>query len=267
MAHTLRNKRAWEGTIEAAKRMRTYGPTLYDIHKAWSSGGKFKYAKQRTNRKYRNSDVSAGVWSYGGSNPQRYMRCRGAFVPLKFRTNLIWNHAYVETDADGFAVYTIKGNTLYYPSSLVNAKPTGASTLTYLYNRYKVLASKIFIEVVNNDTDDALYVVVMPSKSPDMVGVANKQAVFGLPGAKNMTISSQSGGGVITAYARTTDVCNFKFCDDVNFTAALGADPGTLWYWHIYIFNLDGAAMAAEIRYKVVYDAILYDPNNDSQGV
>lgn len=196
----------------------------------------------------------------------RFARWTGTFLPQRLRLNLVWSYMYNETDADGYATYSIKGNGMNEPLA-GNNEAVGCTALANLYNRYRVLASSILIECINNDADDAVYVVCYPAKATGAIGQANVQAAHGISGAKNVTVSNQTGRGILMHYARTADVLNIPMAADVNLNSDLTGNPTTLWYWVVYIHNLDGAALACEVRFKVVFDVILYDQNADAQGV
>lgn len=186
------------------------------------------------------------------------------------RMKLVFNEEWAETTAGpgAFVTYGFRANSVYdCDVSLGGNRATYLSTMGSIYNYYKVYASTIFIEAINNDTDDPLRVTVVPTTDNNVPAVANKEAIPGLAGCREMTVVNQAGRGVISNYARTADVHGVKDIDDVSFQAGVGANPATVWYWTVSIWNESGNTLSAYMRVKVVYDVVFTGLNQDAQGI
>lgn len=179
---------------------------------------------------------------------------------MKLQMPFVMDTTSLITTAGGFVTYNYRGNDIYDPDVVLGGDSgSGRAQWATLYKKYKVLSSTIIVECINLDTDDPLHVVVLPSKSGLVPGVAQKSALVGLPAAKNVTVTNQTGRGIVQHHCRTTEICNIETMSDDGYIAAMGDSPTHVWYWVVTLFNRSGNALNCEYRVKIVFNTVLSD--------
>jgi len=118
---------------------------------------------------------------------------------------------------------------------------------------YKVNYSYIELGVVNNDTDDPLYITIIPTTYSNAIGVANAHSVASQPYAKTITVANQAGQAKISNGMASKLMFGVRNLDSVNFSAAYTSNPATMWYWHCIIWNNSGNALNVELNMKTKY--------------
>lgn len=174
-------------------------------------------------------------------------------MPEVFYTSFRCSETWAETTAGGFVTYAWKANSLYDPdAALGGLSANGWASLSNVYGRYCVLSASLAIEYVNNDTDDPVWIAVLPSRELAPLAGANKEYILSQPRCKYALVTNQAGAGNAVNFQITKDMFGFTTTDDVNLSAAYNADPASLWYFHTYIFNRSGNALAGVARVSIV---------------
>lgn len=213
-----------------------------------------RYRPSRWKRSIRPSLNSRA--KYFQSFPRKSLTWRGdSFMPEVFYTSFKYNSSFNDTDADGFHGIVYRGNSLYDPDAGAGGDyPLGFTTMINTYARYNVISSTISVDVANNDTDDPVFLVIFPTRESTAIGIAQNDIVIQQPLAKHALIANQGGTGRVVHYQLTKDMFGFRDSDDINLNAAYNANPTSMWYWHVYIYNLTGAnALASTVSVNIRY--------------
>lgn len=189
------------------------------------------------------------------SIPRNTMKWRGpGFIPEKFETCHDYSYLYKDTTAGGWYDWVLRGNSIYDPDvSLGGETVIGETEVANLYNYYKVTASSIEVTGVNNDSDDPLHIVIIPTTYSASFAIGSMTACLSYPYSRHVMITNQAGQGSVSNYMRTAVIEGVKDLDSVNYQAMYNANPTTMWYWHVVIFNRQGNANAAELRLHMKY--------------
>lgn len=231
----------------------------------------YNYARKSTYSSKKNAlvkrTVGKNAHSLGGSDSMRMGRFFGMLHPKQLRMNFGFNQLFALTTDYNFQ-YNWRGNSINDPDVALGGNScAGTTAWAYIYDRYKVIASTMIIEAVNNSTGDPLHITCWPSKTGTAPAVGQFDSTFNMPGSKNITVVNGAGRGVLTHHATTASTNAVREVDDMSFGAALTSDPAQQWYWVVCFWNRDtGSNLDAEIRVRIIYDTILYEPNFDSLG-
>jgi len=180
------------------------------------------------------------------------MKFRGpGFVPQRYDTQFDYGFLYKFTDATGFYDWVIRANSLYDPDfALGGESATGLDAISGIYKHYKVVGCSIEVTGVNNDTDDPVHIVIIPNLFSASYAVANSNSILAMPYARSITIANQAGAGTVSNYMSSKVMFCVRDLDSVNFSSDVTTNPGTIWYWHVCMFNKSGNALNLEARLK-----------------
>jgi len=183
------------------------------------------------------------------------MKFRGpGFVPQRFDTIMDYGYLYKCTDATGFYDWVLRANSIYDPDfALGGDSVTGLDQIANLYKHYKVTGCAIEVTAVNNDSDDPIHVVLIPNCFSASYAIANSNAILGMPYSKQVTVANQAGAGSVSNFMSSKVILCVTNLDSVNHSADVTTNPGTLWYWHVCIFNKSGNALNVELKLKMKY--------------
>lgn len=180
--------------------------------------------------------------------------------PDRFRVTMVYGGYNIYAPAAGtFAAQSYRGNSVYDP----DFTGAGSTAQTYtqcaaLYNRYRVLSSKLVLDVYNQGTVPVLTVVG--------ASISNS-----LPATdKTLGLRHQAQGTVCpggpqewkhTASVATHSIFGVpkqQVLSEDDFAGLIGANPNNVWYWHIKMLNLNGAVAGSvlatvRIEYEVVW--------------
>jgi len=197
---------------------------------------------------------SLGGRNVSGIDKNRMVWRGNGVIPMRFDTVFQYGYPYKWTTAAGFDDWVVRGNSIYDPDvSLGGETVAGLDQLKNLYLNYKVNSSYCDLTVINNDTDDPVHVVILPTTYSAQVGVANKNSAGSQAYAKMMTVANQAGQAKLSSFMSSKEMFGVKNLDSVNFSALCTANPATMWYWHIIIWNNSGNALNCETHMKVKY--------------
>lgn len=177
-------------------------------------------------------------------------------LPDRFRVTMPYSTYQVFAPAAGaVAYYTFRGNSVFDP----DFTGVGTTAFTYtqlsgLYNRYRVVSSKLFVDAVNTGTT-ALTVVVQAT-------IANAPAsATNIIGQRHVAEGSISPNGPVAwkhvASAKTHAIFGVpesQVMSEDDFAGLTGGNPNNVWYWHVSVFNPGGVAGAANVRVRIDYE-------------
>lgn len=200
--------------------------------------------------------------NYGNRNPiAKWGRIYGgSLLPQNLRTTFSYHQTWADTTAAGFAQYAYRANSLYDPDlSGVGTKAIGVTAMGGIYNRYRVLSSKVHLTVINNDADDPIHIAIVPQKTSTALTVASKESVPAQPGCSWDIITNQTGKGTISNYCNVAALSGTGSANQETFTATFGNNPTTEVYYILYLWNESGNALNAEATIVITFDTICSD--------
>jgi len=201
-----------------------------------------------------------GRSSMGGSQIARWTG--HGCLPWKFRTQVMYHSIWLDTTAvPGFVDHVYRGNSPYDPYySAGGTMATGWTQLYGAWQMYKVIGSRISVKCVNQDLDDPLRVIVIPTDFGNPYLAANSHNLAGTTLAHSGVVLNQVGQGRVAHSARTSTMRNTKDIDDIGFQAAMQANPAHEWFWHVCLYNLAGHQLNTEVEVDITYDVVLSSP-------
>jgi len=139
----------------------------------------------------------------------------------------------------------------------------GFDQLSALYSTYMVRASRIEATITNKGDPSSgssgqgavLCVVVYPSvfpAAPTSVAHALEQ-----PFARHVFLTPPNTGGstkTVSSAKRSTAAIYGSPASDLDFKAAVNANPAKEWYWHVCTFSIGGEPLQIIHTVKLYYD-------------
>lgn len=160
------------------------------------------------------------------------------------------------------------GNSLFDPAQTTGTdQPQYFQELAALYSQYTVFASKCRMRGLFNGANGfsaGSRLVLVPS----LVSTAIPSSVIAasMPYAKAQYESSVRESFDHTTYMSTAKmfgVPKSAVATEVNYTAAVTANPTNLWYWHCWSQPIDGATTGtALLEVHITYYAVLSSRKN-----
>lgn len=219
-------------------------------------------------RRYRrSSNYNSGYRRRYSTFSRKAVVPSGSYVPKSTHIKLEYQGEWVSTGNTATTYTTLfRANSLFDPDySFGGQQPMGFDEWSAFYSTYKVIASKITIEAVNNigSTIPTCSMVVYPSNSATTGTSTRMEAT---PGAKIRIVGMGSGkheSVSLVHYATTDRVFAGAIRDTSTLCAATGADPSKVWWW-ILQFCSSQSGQNVQLRYKanIQYTVIFSDPKN-----
>lgn len=165
--------------------------------------------------------------------------------------------------AGSLTTYSFRGNSVYDPDFTGGGTVAiGYAQLSTLYNRFRVVGSKITVKAANSGTSPVTcFIIASPTNSP---GNAVSQMM-----ARHMAQGTCSPGGPIewchTARASTAaifGVPSSQVTSEDDFAGLVSANPNNVWYWHVSLFNIGTVAGAMNVQVRIDYDTYWSMPLN-----
>jgi len=134
-------------------------------------------------------------------------------------------------------------------------------TYAGLYNKYKVLSSSMRITASNRSATDPLMVVVIPHS--EVLTLTSYPLAAEAPYAvktKQVSISCRVTE-VLLSSMRTSTILGLKGgqLNDEDYSATVGANPNSIWYWNVGAFDAGGGNVNASLQVDLEYTAVFYD--------
>ncbi len=178
--------------------------------------------------------------------------------PDRFRVTMPYGtYQLLVPGAGSISTYTFRGNSVFDPDFAVGGTTADCYTqLSTLYNRYRVLSSRIHVHASNTGT--------VPVTNFIVAGIVNSpgNAVQQLQ-ARHMAQGTCAPGGPVSwthAATATTHkifgVPKAQVLAEDDFAGLVGGNPNNVWYWHISTYNLGGVAGAVNLQVRIEYEVV-----------
>lgn len=184
-------------------------------------------------------------------------------VPPSRRTVLTYETVVTLSPSSVTAQYTFRGNGLYDPDYTSSGhQPYGYDQMTPWYDKYRVYASSIRVQIINGSPTAGVMCVVLPatdiptftswpvfaempfSKTTDIVPIASR---YGLKVSHGISTSKVLG-------LRSRQIM------DEDYAAATSGNPNSVWYWNVGVASIDETThVQVSLRVRLEYTAVFYD--------
>lgn len=202
---------------------------------------------------------------YIEQRPQVALQTRvlGTGFPDTTRTTLQYTDTITISGASFQTVYTFRGNSCYDPDYTSSGhQPAYFDTFSEVYGKYKVYGARIRLTIANN-TNDATCLAIIPHSDPLGVG-SSVSALLDLPRSRWVPIGAANiMPAKITHSASTSEILGLtsRQIEDDDYSATTTANPNQLWYFNLFLFNIDSAVLAPKVSVvlQIFYDVKFYD--------
>lgn len=204
--------------------------------------------------------VTLGGTFTAGMAAQGYINVSGSSLHLPFNSTLTAANHSVNTYS----------HTAYSPGSYSTVQPQGFSTicsLTGLYSRYRVISSKIFVQMQPQSVNDSLIVVITTAT----VGVPPNTTIFSAgetPYASKLKWLLYTNESAITLTNKRTTmevygVSKAGVLEDDHYAGSYNTSPVSEWVWNIVFQQSSNTVSNFIIPFviRVEYDVEFYAPN------
>lgn len=160
------------------------------------------------------------------------------------------------------SINSYRGNGVYDPDFTgVGTTAYTYSQLSALYNRYRVIGSRIFVNFTNTGTGVQTHLL--------QASIANSPPTtvqwFGGRHMARGTTSPGKPAFTHIASARTAKIFGVpesQVMSEDDFAGLVGGNPNNVWYWHIGSYNPTAAATTGTVDVRIEYDVIWSMPLN-----
>lgn len=167
------------------------------------------------------------------------------------------------TGTTAYATHVFRGNSLYDPDFTGSGhQPRYFDNYSAIYGRYKVLASTMSAEVLNQSSTAGAVLSMIPLT--ESIPATSLEDMAELPNAKTtrpIPILSRISHRLSTSIT-TQKVCGLRpgQVNDEDWSAAYNANPTQIWYWTVGAFSMDkSTSVDCIVRVSVKYKAVFYD--------
>lgn len=214
------------------------------------------FRKRRGNRKYRKASKISSLTLRTPS-----------FIPDQMRVKLRYNSIVSIAPGVPAGGYIFRGNSCFDPDfSGVGKQPLGFDQWANMYNKYRVRASKIVIQLSNTNTTVPASVSLYPSEDASLPGTIEGALSQPYSKQKISGIASSTPNLTLTHYMSSKKMLGVKSIEMADeFAAFTTADPTNEWFWIIFVANLSTAGVVTfqglvKITYYVeFFDRVLQD--------
>ncbi len=198
-------------------------------------------------------------------------RSVGTGIPPRIMVSLKYCDVLSISSGTAYGQYTFRGNSLFDPDyTATGHQPRYFDQYGALYSKYKVISSSIRVSLSNYSTSSSCIMTVTPhseiltltsypvaaeqplTKRTEQVPVSTRM------GAKNTVIHFATSAGIL-------GLSPAQLASE-DYSALIGANPLSVWYWNIGFFNPQGANVSATVDVDMVYDALFYDRLDPGQS-
>jgi hypothetical protein len=178
-------------------------------------------------------------------------------MPEKLFHTMMYCADWHETTAAGFVDWTYRGNSIWDPQFAAGGESAyGEAAMAGIYLYWKVLSSKIMIEVGNEAGDSITCALVPTALSTELT---DKEDITSMP---HSTYRMGNAGGPIIRLSNSADtpaMLGMRSYDENGLTGVhASGDPTNCWYWHFVLSNTTAAALDAHIRLRIEYQVMEY---------
>ncbi len=183
-------------------------------------------------------------------------------VPDAIRTQLTYSDQIALSPTSTVGQYTFRGNSVFDPDyTSTGHQPMYRDQLAQLYSRYRVYGSSIHLSVINEQVGAGLQVTIIPAS--DITAFTSSLYPLEFPHARGARLLGV--GGIFTAQLthsmRTQVILGLRPREvlDQDYSALVGANPSSEWYWQIVAQNLSAENVIASLQVILRYDVEFYD--------
>lgn len=188
--------------------------------------------------------------------------------PIVNRQLLIYTKRFTLTEgaAGGGQYYQFRINDIYDPDYTgAGISATGYSTWAYFYSRFKVLRTRVHVEIINNSGQAAM-VGCFPQAGNTFTSNPTYWAIQ--PFARSKTIEGYQNGGPnskaifdwVVDHSAVFGVTKQQYLIDQDYGASFGASPARSTYLTCFIEGYGGAVAASYARVIFSFDVELSQP-------
>lgn len=225
-------------------------PRKYGYKKRKNFKSRNRY-RQRRYRKYSKPTTKTSLTTTG--IPDRQV------IKFKYSTVITLGGMVATTD-----VYTFRGNSLYDPDYTGSGgQCTGYDEWAAFYYRYKVFASKIDIQFLNQNTTTA-NASTIASVMPEITPITTSYATANLPMLpyNRYTLLTPSSAGnnprKLKHYMSTRKMFGIEGdLDNEDYGSLINFNPSKGWYWNLSLTNLKSQVFETTAMVVVTYYAEL----------
>jgi hypothetical protein len=178
-------------------------------------------------------------------------------MPEKLFHQMTYAADWNDTTAGGFVDWVYRGNSIWDPQVAVGGESAyGEVAMAGIYLYWKVLSSRIMLEV-GNESAATLSVVVVPTSLS--TALTDKEDITSMPRAKYASANAGAPSLKLSSQMDTAPMLGMRGYDENGLTGVHGAgDPTNMWYWHVVFSNTTAAALDCHIRLRIVYNVMEY---------
>ncbi len=184
-------------------------------------------------------------------------------VPDSQRHQLTYADVIHLAPGASIAQYTFRGNSVYDPDfTSTGHQPYYRDQLAALYTRYRVYGSMIRVSAMNEAVESGLQISLIPNTAVySMTGGAYP---LEFPHAKSLKLLGVGGINTVTGYHRMTtrQLLGLRPREvlDQDYSALIGAQPSSEWYWMVVAQDISPAInVATTMQITITYDVEFYD--------
>ncbi len=178
--------------------------------------------------------------------------------PDRFRIKHPYGTYFIGVPAAGAQSWqSFRGNSVYDP----DFSGAGSTAFSYtqasaIYNRYRVLGSRITVEATNTGTVPLRFSIIaaIVNSPPTATNVPGQRHV-----AQGIVGTTGTVGWKHTAMARTSAIFGVpeaQVLSEDDFAGVVGGNPNNVWYWHVVMYNPGAAAGSCSISIRIEYDTV-----------
>jgi hypothetical protein len=167
--------------------------------------------------------------------------------------------------------YTFRGNSVYDPDyTSTGHQPRYFDTYAAIYGKYRVLASRITVDLINSSATSGVSFVILPHT--DVITLTTFQEMAELPKAKvSLIVPIASRYAQRMTHAGTTaHVCGLREKEvlDQDWASTVGTNPVQIWYWNIGVATVDGVTdNDVSLRVRLEYEVVFFERNDPGVSV
>lgn len=202
----------------------------------------------------------------------RVRNLRANTFPQKLLTTFTYNDtafALSCTSGNSYQNYNLfRGNSAYDPDQTgVGIQPYYWDTLSEVYNRYMVYASKITIYLMTTTsagTTADIKSMLFPSQTASKVSYDEPNDIRNLFKSKLLSWNKgrlDNGKLKFTQYCTSKQIIDSK--NDHDMTSVMTSNPSLQWYWHFYLdTTMESSDAVIYCDVKIKYYVKLYERKN-----
>lgn len=216
-------------------------------------------------RKRRGARRARGMRTYNKRNQSKAVitRVKGIGFSDSMYVKLTYVERFDLNTAAALQQVIMRGNSAYDPNQTGSGhQPLFFDQYAGVYNRYRVHASSIKIDVINHSAVAGLYYTVTPATDPNTFTSISEIYEQNRSSAPKYVPIAARIASRIKRYSTTRKVCGLtktQIYDD-TFAAAVTTDPGNVWFWNIF-FESDDLITPIDgyMTLKMVYYVSFFD--------